>query len=126
MSFITHKRRPKMARHLATNIQIDDFIEKVIEAAECHAHSVAHVIEPLSQAVRGRLNLAVDRVEVYERNGKLARTCWVTLGGQRWVFSYVYGAGVIELRRGSTQGGVVFQFDNHTPAAALQQQVSAL
>lgn len=115
-----------MARHLKTNAQIDDFIEKVIEAAECHAHSVANVIEPLSQAVRGRLNLTVDRVEAFERNGKLARTCWVTVGGRRWVFSYVYGRGVIELRQGSTRGSVVFSFDNQTPATALQRQVNAL
>jgi hypothetical protein len=115
-----------MARHLKTDAQIDDFIDTVTEAAKCHAHSVADVIKPLSQAVRGRLNLAVDRVEVYERKGKLARTCWVTANGQRWVFSYLYGAGVIELRRGSTQGASVFQFDNRTPATALQQQVSAL
>jgi hypothetical protein len=115
-----------MARRLHTNKEIDDFIDQVIDAAMHHAARVAHIIEPLSKAVRSRLNLSVDRVEVYERNGKLARTCWVTVGGQRWVFSYAYGAGVIELRQGSTQGPVVFQFDNHTPAASLHRQVSAL
>ncbi|WP_420913158.1 hypothetical protein [Burkholderia multivorans] len=50
----------------------------------------------------------------------------MTVGTNRWVFSYSYGQHVIELRKDSTRGPVVFQFDNHTSAAALSQQVSRL
>lgn len=56
-----------MARHLRTNIEIDNFITKVIAEATHHALNVAAIIMPLSSAVRARLNLAVDKVEVYER-----------------------------------------------------------
>ena len=73
-----------MARHLRTNIEIDNFITKVIAEANHHAPNVGAIIMPLSSAVRARLNLAVDKVEVYERNGNLARTCWVTIGGNRY------------------------------------------
>ncbi|MFM0308364.1 hypothetical protein P0D71_11280 [Paraburkholderia sp. RL17-383-BIF-A] len=113
-----------MARHLRTQKQIDDFIEKVIDEANHHASGVAQIIDPLSQAVLGHQGFS--RLEVYERNGNLARTCWVTVGQNRWVFSYAYGQHVIELRQHSTRGPVVFSFDNQTSAAVLRQQVNRL
>ncbi|AWV05388.1 hypothetical protein DM992_39280 (plasmid) [Burkholderia sp. JP2-270] len=113
-----------MARHLRTQKQIDAFIAQVIQQAIHHASQVAQIIQPLANAVLG--HSAFSRLEVYERNGNLARTCWVTVGTNRWVFSYSYGQHVIELRKDSTRGPVVFQFDNHTSAAALSQQVSRL
>ncbi|AKI03193.1 hypothetical protein IMCC20628_04523 [Hoeflea sp. IMCC20628] len=79
-----------MARRLTTDSQIDQFISRVIGEANHHAPQVVTVIKPLSDAVRRRLNLLIDRVEVYERNGKLARTCWVTVEGNRYVFRYDY------------------------------------
>ncbi len=115
-----------MARRLRTNPQIDSFIQAVLGQAMHHGGNVAHVILPLSNAVRARLNLQVDRVDVYERNGNLARTCWVTVNGNRYAFSYGYGASVIELRQGSIQGPVIFQFDNSTSAGAIAQQAAAL
>ena len=55
-----------MARRLNTDRQIDKFITKVIGEANHHASGVAQVIMPLSQAIRARLNLTQDKVEVYE------------------------------------------------------------
>jgi len=113
-----------MARHLQTRKQIDDFIDMVTDKAHHHAPGVAQIIDPLSQAVLGHPGFS--GLEVYERNGNLARTCWVTVGANRWVFSYSYGQHVIELRQKSTRGPVVFSFDNQTSAAALHRQVNRL
>lgn len=113
-----------MARHLRTQNQINTYIAYVIQEAIDHASQVAQVIQPLANAVLG--HQAFSRLEVYERNGNLARTCWVTVGNNRWVFSYSYAQGVIELRQHSTRGPVVFSFDNRTSATALQRQVSKL
>lgn len=116
-----------MARSLKSDRQIDHFIAKVIDEAQHHAGLVEQIIQPLSDKVRARLRLnAGDDVSVYERNGKLARTCWVTIGGQRWVFSYNYLAGKIDLREGSTRGRLHFQFDNDTTPADLKRVVASL
>lgn len=115
-----------MARKLTTDAEIDDFIAKVIGEARHHGGKVANVIQPLSDEIRKRLNLAKDKVEVYERKGKLARTCWVTLQGKRYVFSYNYATEKIELRDQSTQGAVRFQFDNATSLADIQREVGKL
>ena len=115
-----------MARRLRTNAQIDTFIGRVIGQAQHHAPWVETVIEPLSDEVRERLDLSVDKIEVYERNGQLARTCWVTIGGHRYAFSYAYRPRKIELRDGSTQGTVIYSFDNNTPLKAIARVVARL
>ena len=115
-----------MARRLTTNSQIDAFINRIIGEANHHSPRVAQVIFPLSQAVRARLNLAQDRVEVYERLGQLARTCWVTLGGRRYAFSYNYDDKKIDVRERSIQGLLIFQFDNQTTAASIRRVVASL
>ncbi|MQW86000.1 hypothetical protein [Sinorhizobium saheli] len=115
-----------MARQLLTNVEIDDFIAKVIREANHHAPNVGAVITPLSNAVRARLNLATDKVEVYERNGQLARTCWVTIGGRRYVFTYNYGSGQIDLKAGTLQGAIRSSFDNSTQASTITHQAARL
>jgi hypothetical protein len=115
-----------MALKLTTNQDIDYFIAKVIGEAHHHGGNVEHIIQPLSDEVRKRLNLNLDKVEVYERNGNLARTCWVTLQGLRYAFSYNYQAEKIELRDHSIQGAVLFQFDNATSIADTQREVGKL
>lgn len=115
-----------MARRLKTDPEIDQFIAKVLGEASHHGGNVAKIIQPLSDAVRKRLNLSSDRVEVYERNGNLARTCWVTLSSKRYAFSYNYDAEKIELRDHSIQGQHRFSFDNSTSQSALSAEVAKL
>ena len=115
-----------MARQLRTDQEIDAFIAAVIPEARHHAPLVANIIQPLAAAVRARLNLSRDRVEVFERNGHLARTCWVTLAGRRYVFSYNYARAVIDLREGTTRGATIFQFRNATTALQIAAQVRRL
>jgi hypothetical protein len=115
-----------MARALTTNRAIDAFITRVISEANHHAPEVAAIIMPLSQAVRARLTLGPDTVEVYERSGNLARTCWVTINGNRYVFKYNYETKKIELKAHSLQGVTIRDFDNATSPAAIARQAAAL
>lgn len=115
-----------MARRLSTNFEIDDFIANIFKEAKHHAPNVKSVIQPLSDQVRRRLNMAVDVVAVYERNGKLARTCWVTLNGKRYVFSYNYSKKQIVMRRGTLRGYILFEFDHATSIAQIQSAVATM
>ena len=115
-----------MARQLTTNAQIDRYILKVIADAAHHAGDVQNVIMPLSRAVRARMNLGVDTIEVWERSGQIGRSCWVTINGNRYCFSYNYRVGRIDLRKQSTQGALIYQFDNYTSSAAITQQAALL
>ena len=115
-----------MARNLKTNKQIDDFIDQVIEKASHHAPNVETTIQPLSDEVRKRITLGVDKLEVYERNGNLARTCWVTINHNRYVFTYNYKAQKIDLRDGSLQGTTIFQFDNATSLRTIATEIGKL
>lgn len=115
-----------MARHLKTKKQIDDYVAYVDNQAVHHAPNVKDVLFDLAQEVIGRLNLLSDRIEVFERNGKIARTCWVTITGKRYVFSYDYGTHQIVLRDQSIQGVERFRFDNNVTTAQIKKIVVAL
>lgn len=114
-----------MARRLVTSRQIDNYVASVIAAANHHAPPVEHVIQPLANAVRARLS-PNDTIDVYERNGAVARTCWVRIAGKRYCFSYDYTNHVIDLRDRGLQGGLRFAFDNTTTMAQIRAQVAAL
>src|SRR5689334_15320712 len=115
-----------MAKRLTTDSQIDRFIAAVIVAAQHHAPYVERIIRPLSDAVRNRLDLRIDKIEVYQRLGQIARTCWVTIGGTRYAFSYNHSTRKIEMRERSLQGRVVASFDNRTTARQIAQDVAAM
>jgi len=115
-----------MARRLNTNAEIDAFISKVIGEANHHGAKVNAIIKPLSDEVRLCLDLSRDKVEVYERNGNLARTCWVSIKEYRYVFSYNYDTQRIELRAKTTQGSKIFEFDNFTTQADIAREVGKL
>jgi hypothetical protein len=115
-----------VAKRLTTNNEIDVFILKVIGEAVHHASNVEHIIQPLSDEVRKRLQLGSDTVSVYERDGNLARTCWVVLNGRRYAFSYNYKQEKIDLRDRSIQGPTRYQFDNSSSRASIVSVVAQL
>lgn len=115
-----------MTRQLHTDPQIDTFVAKVISEAQHHGAAVTNVIQPLADTVRKRLILGQDSVEVYERNGNLARTCWVTLAGNRYVFSYNYLTKQIDLRDRTLRGSLLHSFDNTTAHSSLIAVVASL
>jgi hypothetical protein len=115
-----------MARHLKTRKAIDDYVAYVDTQATHHAPEVRDIVVPLADAVLARLNLVADRVEVFERDGKIARTCWVTLAGNRYVFSYDYAKSQIVLRDRSIQGAELFRFDNNVSLHLLKKTIAEL
>ncbi|CBJ36053.1 hypothetical protein [Ralstonia solanacearum] len=114
-----------MARNLRTNAQIDRYIDQLITAAAHHALGVQSVIQPLSDEVRKKLQLGSDKIEVYERNGKIARTCWVTISSKRNVFTYNYDTGKIDLKAGGLQGHTIYSFDNSTTLGTIKHIIGS-
>jgi len=114
-----------MALRLITSKQIDDYVASVITAAKHHASNVENVIQPLADEVRARLG-PNDTIHVYQRNGVIARTCWVRIASNRYCFSFDYANRVIDLRESSLQGRQLFAFDNATTTAQIHAQVIAL
>jgi len=114
-----------VARLLRTKREINQYVASVVKAARHHAPNVSKIIEPLADAVVERLDSG-DTVKVYERNGEIARTCWVTINSRRCCFSYLYSDEKVVLKDGTTQGDVLFEFDNRTTLNALQRAVDDL
>lgn len=115
-----------MARELTTDKQIEEYVRALVEYASHNAPHVASIITPLAAAVRCRLAPGRDRLEVYTRNGNLARSCWVTLCGYRYALSYNYDKRMIDLREGGLQGAVLFQFDNDTSSTEIRRRIDSL
>lgn len=108
-----------MARRLNNLNQLNAYIGSVIIAANHHATTVNTVIPTLKRDVLARFNWASDKIEVYERGGQIARTCWLTLNSARYVFTYNYGTGQIDLKSQSIQGNTIASFQNSTPPANI-------
>ena len=115
-----------MARKLNSKQEIRDFVVKVTAEARHHASEVENIISDLEHEVLNKINLPTDTFTVYERNGQLARTCWVVFSGNRYAFSYNYEKKKIELREWSIQGDVRTAFDNSTPASLVKSVIAQL
>lgn len=115
-----------MARKLNSKQEIRDFVVKVTAEARHHASEVENIIADLEHEVLNKINLPTDTFTAYERNGQLARTCWVVFSGNRYAFSYSYKKKKIELKKGSIQGKPVEDFDNSTPASLVKSVIAQL
>ena len=115
-----------MARNLTTTQQINNYVQAVIQAANHHAPNVSSVISMLEREVLNKLNLGPDTVKVYERNGQIARTCWITLNGSRYVFTYNYNSHKIDLKTKGLQGNLIADFDNSSSNSAIIRIIQGL
>lgn len=115
-----------MARRINSLGQLNAYIGNIISAANHHAPNVNLVIPTLQQDVLARFNWVSDKIEVYERGGQIARTCWLTLNKNRYVFTYNYGTGNIDLKRHSIQGRTIATFQNSTSVATIRAVIAGL
>ena len=100
-----------MARQLTSQAQTDNEIARIEREADHHAPHVMATVRLLYNYVIQRIDFTRDRVEIYERNGAMARTTWVTFQGRRYVFTYNYSTTHIDLRDGSIKGNTLIQFN---------------
>lgn len=86
------------------------YIEGVMNRAGHHAGNVDGVALALAGAIVWKKD--ADPIEVMEVAGDTKNVLWVKFSSQRYAFSYNHTSQTIEVRRGSTQGPVVYSFSN--------------
>jgi len=96
-----------------TDIDIlQKYISGVMERAEHHAGNVNEIALALVGAIIWKKDK--DPIEVFTRQGKMTNVLWVKFGGDRYAFSYNHEEETIEIKKGTTQGSVLFAFSNTT------------
>jgi hypothetical protein len=100
-----------VARKLTDRDQTDKLIADIIGNARHHAHGMVGPARSIYDLMISMIDFGRDTVEVFERNGKLARTTWVTVSGTRMVFSYNYDRRCIVLKLNGSKGKELASFD---------------
>lgn len=95
------------------------YVEGVMGRSAHHAGKVGGAALALAGAIVWRKDDA-DEIEVMERQGDMKNVLWVKIGGQRYAFSYNHELQSIEMRKGTTQGAVLYSFTNDTPTTEIE------
>ncbi len=67
-----------------------------------------------------------EPIKVMEREGEMKNVLWFKVGGRQYALSYNHESGSIELRQGTTHGGVIAAFTNAMPNSSVRQIFASL
>jgi len=101
---------------------LKEYVSGVIERAEHHAKGVGQIC----LAIAGAIVWKADKIEVFERQGKMANALWLYKNGRRYVLSYNHVSGEIEVKDKSTQGTALASFSDETPIAEVKSFFNSL
>jgi hypothetical protein len=102
-----------------TDVEIlKGYINGVMERAEHHADQVEQIALALAGAIIWKKDDGKD-IQVMQKDGDTKNVLWVSIGGQRYAFSYNHAAKAIEMREGNMRGPVVHSFSNATSLTTL-------
>lgn len=76
-----------------------------------HANEVEQIALALAGAIIWRKDDGKDS-QVMQKDGDTKNVLWVSIGGQRYAFSYNHAAKAIEMREGNMRGPVLHSFSN--------------
>ena len=93
------------------------YLEGVLSRADHHAGNISQIVLAITGAIVWRKD--PEPIRVLERDGEMKNVLWVSIGGQRYAFTYDHPTQAILLLRGSTQGTVLHSFTNATPLSDL-------
>ncbi|MCF6316588.1 MAG: hypothetical protein L3J30_09960 [Marinosulfonomonas sp.] len=112
-----------MARKLNSKTETDKEFNRIEKEAGHHAIHLNPMLRDLYDYVISRINFGRDQIEMYERNGNLARTTWVTHRGKRYVFTYDYDNKCVDLRDYSIKGTTLESFDGSEDSKGLDSKL---
>src|SRR5438132_1493393 len=93
---------------IVTDLEVlTEYVRGVMRRADHHAKNINEIVPALPGFILWRKD-DDEPVKVMEGREGLANVLWVRINGQRYTFSYNHKMKAIELRRGSTQGLVVY------------------
>jgi hypothetical protein len=113
-----------MAKKVSDVDVLGQYIGGVLERAEHHAGAVDAVALTIAGAILWRKDPAP--IQVMERSGEMKNALWVKISGRRYALSYNHHVEAIEIREGSTHGGVLASFTNLTPPSEIKKFFAAL
>jgi len=99
--------------------ELRNYFKGVMDRADHHAGNVNEIALALMGAILWRKN-DDEPIKV------LVNVLWVRIGKDRYAFSFKHETGVIEMRKGSTQGPTLHAFTNATPLAEVRRIFAAL
>lgn len=103
---------------------LKQYIEGVMGRAAHHAGNVDGVALALAGAIVWKKD--EDDIEVMASAGATKNVLWVKFNSVRYAFSYNHSDQTIELRQRSTQGPVLYSFDNSTPYSEILRAFNTL
>ncbi|EMC0410304.1 hypothetical protein VBP81_004359 [Vibrio fluvialis] len=103
---------------------LSQYIAGVMARAEHHAGNVEEIALALAGAILWRKD--DTNIKVMAHGGDTKNVLWVTIGGEQYAFSYNHSSEKIEMRKGSTQGDTIHEFDNSTHLSQLVNIFKAL
>jgi hypothetical protein len=96
-----------------------------MEGADHHANEVEQIALALAGAIIWRKDDGKD-IEVMQKDGDTKNVLWVSIGGQRYAFSYNHASKAIEMREGNMREPVPYSFSNSMPLSILHQIFAGL
>ena len=114
-----------MAHQLTNKVETDREFLRIEGEAGHHAKHLNPMLRHLYNYVISKINFLRDTVQLYERNGNLARTTWITHRGRRLVFSYAYSKATVELRDGSVKGACLASFDGTESSGQISSKLAS-
>jgi hypothetical protein len=109
-----------------TDVEIlKDYINRVMVRADHHANEVEEIALALAGAIIWKKDAGKD-IQVMQKEGDTKNVLWVSIGGERFAFSYNHTAKTIEMREGNMRGVVLHSFSNSTPLSKLHRIFAGL
>ncbi|EGQ7645831.1 hypothetical protein ACPF3S_003731 [Vibrio cholerae] len=96
---------------------LSQYISGVMARAEHHAGNVGEIALALAGAILWRKD--DTNIKVMAHGADTKNVLWVTINGEQYAFSYNHSSEKIEMRKGSTHGNTIHEFDNSTPLSKL-------
>jgi len=100
--------------------EMQKYINGVMERSNHHAGNVNEVVLAMAGAIVWKKD--TDKpIQVMIHEGETKNVLWIYINRTRYAFSYNHKSGQIELRKGSTQGKVLYSFDNASTVSQIKQ-----
>lgn len=111
-----------MAESVVNVDVLQQYIQGVVGRADHHAQNVDvdQIVLALAGAIVWKKDPDVD-LKVLTQDGKMGNVLWVTIGGQRYAFSYNHQVMAVEVRRGSLKGETIAVFTNTNTVASIKE-----